>query len=166
MKNTNNGNQFLMRIKSTIGRSSYKVSGNMQLDLDFQDIYDKLKQITEACVEVDKKQWDLFIHISNDSPLEFMKNSTFIEIVDGSDDLGYCGFIQVVEGNIGNAEICDRISTLISSMIDNFHNPDPEMKAFWGMRAICTGLRRNDTIVRTFTNQTIKALKESFKHNE
>lgn len=166
MKNTNNGNQFLMRIKSTIGRSSYKVSGNMQLDLDFQDIYDKLKQITEACVEVDKKQWDLFIHISNDSPLEFMKNSTFIEIVDGSDDLGYCGFIQVVEGNIGNAEICDRISTLISSMIDNFHNPDPEMKAFWGMRAIYTGLRRNDTIVRTFTNQTIKALKESFKHNE
>ena len=166
MKNTNNGNQFLMRIKSTIGRSSYKVSGNMQLDLDFQDIYDKLKQITEACVEVDKKQWDLFIHISNDSPLEFMKNSTFIEIVDGSDDLGYCGFIQVVEGNIGNAEICDRISTLISSMIDNFHNPDPEMKEFWGMRAIYTGLRHNDTIVRTFTNQTIKALKESFKHNE
>lgn len=161
MKN-NNGNQFLMRIKSTIGRSFYKVTGNMQLDLDFQDIYDKLKKITEACVEVDKKQWDLFIHVSNDSPLEFMKNSTFIEIVDGSDDLGYCGFVQAVEGNISNDEICERISTLISSMIDNFNNPDPEMKVFWGMRAIYTGLRRDDTIARTFTNQTIKALKEEF----
>ena len=158
MKN-NNGNQFLMRIKSTIGRSFYKVTGNMQLDLDFQDIYDKLKKITEACVEVDKKQWDLFIHVSKDSPLEFM---TFIEIVDGSDDLGYCGFAQVVEGNIDNAEICERISTLISSMIDNFNNPDPEMKVFWGMRAIYTGLCRDDTIARTFTNQTIKALKEEF----
>ena len=158
MKN-NNGNQFLMRIKSTIGRSFYKVTGNMQLDLDFQDIYDKLKKITEACVEVDKKQWDLFIHVSNDSPLEFM---TFIEIVDGSDDLGYCGFVQVVEDNIDNAEICERISTLISSMIDNFNNPDPEMKVFWGMRAIYTGLCRDDTIARTFTNQTIKALKEEF----
>ena len=158
MKN-NNGNQFLMRIKSTIGRSFYKVTGNMQLDLDFQDIYDKLKKITEACVEVDKKQWDLFIHVSNDSPLEFM---TFIEIVDGSDDLGYCGFAQVVEGNIDNAEICEKISTLISSMIDNFNNPDPEMKVFWGMRAIYTGLHCDDTIARTFTNQTIKALKEEF----
>ena len=158
MKN-NNGNQFLMRIKSTIGRSFYKVTGNMQLDLDFQDIYDKLKKITEACVAIDKKQWDLFIHVSNDSPLE---NYTFIEIVDGSDDLGYCGFAQVVEGNIDNAEICERISTLISIMIDNFNNPDPEMKVFWGMRAIYTGLRRDDTIARTFTNQTIKALKEEF----
>lgn len=158
MKN-NNGNQFLMRIKSTIGRSFYKVTGNMQLDLDFQGIYDKLKKITEACVEVDKKQWDLFIHVSNDSPLEFMK---IIEIVDGSDDFGYCGFAQVIEGNIDNAEICERISTLISSMIDNFNNPDPEMKVFWGMRAIYTGLRRDDTIARIFTNQTIKALKEEF----